>query len=250
MKFFRSARTLAVAAAFALTLGLGTQAKAQVDGFSGHKIVDISGWRVKDGATTVFQPLAGGGSYSIELDAGAWFKFDGSSTKHYLTKLSAFYQLYTNVGVPNGTDVADPRPTNPTLPTGWSKDNPITNSEKQAWGYVAENESYNTGSSVLFPAGSTGRTYNGSVGNFAFNSATPIDANNTVLWGFHVGWTDTPYTFDTNTDPTTNTANVYWQFEGGVPPSSIPEPAFYQMSGLLILGGLGALRMRKNRNRK
>jgi len=31
---------------------------------------------------------------------------------------------------------------------------------------------------------------------------------------------------------------------------AIPEPAFYQMSGLLILGGLGALRMRKNRNRK
>ena len=33
--------------------------------------------------------------------------------------------------------------------------------------------------------------------------------------------------------------------EGGPDSSPIPEPAFYQMSALLVLGGLGALRLRK-----
>jgi hypothetical protein len=38
---------------------------------------------------------------------------------------------------------------------------------------------------------------------------------------------------------------IDWSFGAGVVGPPLPEPAFYQMAGLLMQGGLGALRLRE-----
>ena len=153
---------------------------------------------------------SGNFNYTVSLHAGDYFTLGSNTTKYYIEQIQGVFQLFDSAH-------AD---TSITAPTNWKpKDN-----GDQMFGFTGNSDA----DRIDNP---------GSLSGFIFSSTAPSS------WGFHFSYT---------TDPTLKSGITTAYYKGlpgenGFPPNSIPEPAFYQMSGLLLLGGLGAMRMRKNR---
>jgi hypothetical protein len=77
---------------------------------------------------------------------------------------------------------------------------------------------------------------NNQTGTFTYTTLTDFDFSD---FGLHISLKDGELFPGTSG----NTGHI--RFTGFRPPTAVPEPAFYQLSALLGLGGLGLLRLRK-----
>lgn len=156
-------------------------------------------------------------NYSVSLHQGDYFTLGNAPTKYYINQIFGVYQLF-NTPISTKTNVSGP--------LGWSNVDDYKNNTHTGQMFGFKHPS-NSGSGRI----DIGESLSG----FVFASNTPSD------FGFH-------FSYSTDSTFTTGVTTAYFKDspgDEGFPPQSIPEPDFYQMSALFILGGVSILRRRK-----
>lgn len=199
------------------------------------KLTKVKNFHVVDvsSSTNVFKPSAGGDEYTLTLDAGAQFQFEGSSTWYNLVEVAGFYQIYDG-----GKQTID-RSTN----TGWDLD-PNAGQSQEWEGFNTPMAGDSAKSLGLFRSGTANRVNAGTMhddpntsnlGTFTFGPTSGYTGN--IAFGFHIRTDDPSGPFGSGM-----TGFVYW--DPSKPPEEVPEPAAVQLASLLALSGVGLWRAR------
>jgi len=235
----RAMRLWACAATCAALAGAAI-APASADYPSNFQLTKVKGFHVVDVSTStnVFKPAVAGDEYTLKLDAGAQFQFDGGgSTWYSLDEVAGFFQIY------DAGSVDVDRSTN----TGWSLEPKKTSDSRDWLGFDTPMATDSDKSLGLFPTGSSHKNAGtmhedgaSTLGTFVFGE-TPMTGTYTgnIAFGFHIAT-------DTNVFGGGNTGFVY--FSPSKPPEEVPEPAAVQLASLLALSGVGLWRARARRS--
>ncbi|MCC6730605.1 MAG: hypothetical protein IT208_14825 [Chthonomonadales bacterium] len=220
------------------------------------KATAVGGFRIKDLTADQFvtMPSEIGHAYTLELDRGAWFSLDGMSGQYALDEVFGFWQIYD-----------DPVKVGRSTTTGWDL-HPGATAVNDIQGFRTPPKFGNSSKSLgLYQEDSPhgAFAYEGDMTgkSFSFLNTAPAHVlkkrprgpgyddlgvyDGPIHFGFHVS--------TSSSDPFGQVARGNGQKTGyiyldlPVSPAVIPEPAFWQMAGLLGLGGLGALMARRRR---
>jgi len=252
MNFSSCLKTLTTVAAFGV-LAIGTAVQAQ-DPHSPPSSPNFT-----PAASTLFgveqdgNPKAGflqtglqtAASYDLFIRSGATITFDqipGDATSlvtAQIDKVDGFYLIYNprlGAGVVAGqaAGVAAPATPGVTSEVGmWSKTN---KNDGNVIGYSANAFNDNT---LTSPNGLTPTASVSSAGAFSFTAPTNVQKAGFPEFGFY---------FEAHSlDPQVGDVHGYYVINGQFNTSGIPEPAYAQLAGLLMMGGVGTLFVRLRR---
>lgn len=246
MRMGWNGKALAVTMVLMLGLAAGArQARAQhpdIDRYHAANLLGLTVSSVGNASDTKATPALGGGTYQLNLAGVALFRdlngtFASNSVVNADWKIDTvfgFFEVADPKGLPSGTKFLSA--VGSTVGTGWK-----TNANPDLGGFTA------AATDPESPSGDALKTaFPGSKASFSWGKAqtkkgsTVHDYTGDIFWGFHVRATY---------NGVQTTGWIYGFGNGSKFPGSggpdIPEPAFYQLSALLGLGGLGLYRLRR-----
>lgn len=233
----------ALLATAVLTLGLSVGAQAQLSNFQAATIGGITtslfGTGVKDGQSyKVWQ-------FGLKAQGSTSLTFGGNT--YQITQIFGVIQAYA---APGATSLAgDINNVVDDSAISTVRANPPAwdlllngNNDKIGFDHPGASNRINNGTLPYAPTFAWYDPNPPNSGNNPVNGQAigSVPAGDALVWGWHL----------TYVNPSTGavaTAFFFGNPGGQLPPSGIPEPAFYQLSALLGLGGLGLFRLRRAR---